>query len=754
MKHVKTAVDLELIQTYQEFVNESLEKFVLNREDIQEAIKNQDLKTLQVFIEKEFAKMSIMEWTEKTLCNRKGLGEILNQCATEGEYSERIARKVIAYIAIHKRASTETLFGFFKKSCTVDEFKDVLYGLIADGFIEEVVRKNGELTEMLVLPEWIGLTQEDSDYLELFQSVPPSIWKPKKIRINKRGKAVGGYQSIKSPIFSRHASGTTEVDMKWIDMQNRNRYTVSYYVWDNYLVNHPILPDTPIREDEDDSKWSQILAVFEKNKEAAYLKHFRKMLFIEMYRRFGVKEIFIMNFFDGRLRNYAKGWAITTQGQDLDKALLKFPKEELTPDGMKWLMISIANSHNEKWGDKHLALDKLLFEEAYEWTKKVIVPKTLLSHKKYLEFITEKAESAESPAVFWSQAEEFWHVMNDIRHGRKPKCSVITHFDATCSGYQFSAIFTNDVKTMEWTNVIPNKAGKRMDFYTEVTELMKRVGLKYEYDRDTWKEVYIPAGYGSILCVQRALASEDIPKFDKVMNTFLCWGLNKKCWGIWKKEWTSYEFLLPDGCLVYKQMMVAEEQEIEFRGRTLRIKVEVNKPYEKKSVELKANTIHAADGFAAREMARRMNFSQRKLAYIKWLKKHPEAWTRKEGESREFMQLLLNLGASFNLYSVRILEEVRADNIDLVPDEVLEKFFNELPKFQTQVSEIHDSFGVHPNYVAELIQQYRYILHDFYLSNYMTEVVYQLTGFYDLNFEHEKDPVIADKILKSVCPLR
>ena len=122
------------------------------------------------------------------------------------------------------------------------------------------------------------------------------------------------------------------------------------------------------------------------------------------------------------------------------------------------------------------------------------------------------------------------------------------------------------------------------------------------------------------------------------------------------------------------------------------------------------------------------------------------------------MKNLLKLGKVFNFYSMRILKEITPANIDLVPHEVFMKLLSELPENPCQVSEIHDSFGVHPNHVSALVGQYKMILRDLALSNYLPMVMYQLNPKADverkiLAYCNGNGEELAKEIMKSIYAL-
>ena len=117
------------------------------------------------------------------------------------------------------------------------------------------------------------------------------------------------------------------------------------------------------------------------------------------------------------------------------------------------------------------------------------------------------------------------------------------------------------------------------------------------------------------------------------------------------------------------------------------------------------------------------------------------------------MMKLLAFGDRFKMYSLRILTEANALNIDLIPDEVFEELFNSLPNDFSWVSEIHDSFGVCPNQAEELMEQYRINLYRLAKSKALPCVLEDYLGYYPEEFDFGRNDEFAEAIKNSVYAL-
>jgi len=162
--------------------------------------------------------------------------------------------------------------------------------------------------------------------------------------------------------------------------------------------------------------------------------------------------------------------------------------------------------------------------------------------------------------------------------------------------------------------------------------------------------------------------------------------------------------------------------------------------YEKKGVpndrvcSLGPNIIHSIDGFTKREMSSRCDFDPDTKELIKQYLANPwiEVWDFESRDKDKELKKLLDLGAEFNYYSFHILDLLDAHNISVVPKNILQMFVDELPEKDFQITCIHDSFGCHPNYSFDLMQQYRYCLYHLGMSNILEHIADELNITLDI----------------------
>ena len=322
------------------------------------------------------------------------------------------------------------------------------------------------------------------------------------------------------------------------------------------------------------------------------------------------------------------------------------------------------------------------------------------------------------------------HNYYHIVHSKNPKVWVITHFDATASGYQFQSIFARDWNMAQLVNVVPNPSGQRIDLYTVLYDRLIANGLPSIFTRNqVKKKCFIPAVYNSKRSIEELLVKpEYIKKFNEVMSEYRMWKLNRTFPSLWNPNALEYSFYTPDGFKVYKKIVSQVNVDVPYGNTTITLHFKKQQPQEY-SLELGPNLTHACDGFAAREISRALNMSKKHIKHIEYLMKHPSLWKYDNAEAIEEMTKLINLGKNFNYYSLVILNKVTKNNIAVIPESVLKKLISEVESLaNTQVSEIHDSFGVCPNYVGSLMKVYRTILVKLARSRYLPAVIDYLKG--------------------------
>lgn len=708
------------------------------------SLKDFSKKELQLWMEKNLSKMEKISYVESVLFEEPMIQQALKQLCEASKVDLKLVKKTIAKVALHRRVSLNTLFNMVKKHFeTDDELIHFVKMLIDTGLM---IRQGNSVFPNKALQ----LKEEHMDHMDMFQSNPCMFCEPNKVYKTKQGRIRNGYLNLNRGVFSRKAKEIDEVPMDFLNLQNRNKYVLNLDVWEYWIQYHPELPER--ESGEDDVSYSK------KNKEA-WRHHYKKCFLLEFCKALNLREVWILNFFDYRGRNYPIAYLLNPQGQDSDKALLGFEPQPIDAYGVRWLKISIANCFNCKVDGKDL--DKSLYSVRLNWYRETIAPQMDLSFDEFIEWLNGFAVDADSPACFWAQVENMWFIHQALKEGKVPMCWVITHWDATASGYQIQSIFSKDREMAKLTNLIGHD---RQDLYTELYAQLIAAGIPSTYTRtQVKKKCFIPAVYNSIRSIEELFADPAEQQiFNDLMKTYRMWQMNRCFPELWDFSALEYSFYLPDGFKVYKEIKAKKELEISFEDVSVTLQFEVNAP-QKYSLELGPNITHACDGLVARELARRMNWNPKWKAWLEHLYSDPSNWkvsdfTEQEEASRETMKNLLKLGKVFNFYSMRVLKEITPANIDLVPHEVFMKLLSELPENPCQVSEIHDSFGVHPNHVSALVGQYKMILRDLALSNYLPMVMYQLNPKADverkiLAYCNGNGEELAKEIMKSVYAL-
>lgn len=696
--------------------------------------KSGDKKALQVNLEKALSKSNLLNIVaDNVLTKNDEHREALKNFCEQQDLDMKLVRKTVAELALHRRMTLSMLFGTLSKSFkgNYEELGAFLKKLTDLKFIHFLSDQG-----VFVPNDQFQMTSGLEFALDLMQSNPCCVAKPKKIK-NIKGRFRNGYLNLNRGIWSKKAEEHTDAPVDFLDMQNHLPYKINYSAWDHYIFEHPEIPEQ--EDDEDDYD-------YQKKVKEAWRHHAKKTFIIELFRELGIETIYILNMYDYRGRNYPISYLFNPQGRDLDKALLAFDPQPITEEGIKWLAVSIANCYNDQING--VDADKCVFSDRLKWYEENVMPKLDLPSNEFIQWLNLASEHADSPACFWSQCHNMWWIRKNQKEGTTPMSWAITHWDATASGYQLQAIFAKDWEMARMSNLID--PDKRLDLYTLLYQELTAKGLPETYSRtQVKKKGFIPAVYNSTNSIKELFTNEDDQKiFFKTMHRFAMWRMNRMFPSLWDSSWTEYTWKLPDGFRVYDKISYTEYREWEYEGHLFTVAENVVGP-QKFSLKLGPNITHSCDGFFARELARRLNFKPGWKKFITELRNDPSKWTREDGEDRKIMEELLALGKEFNFYSVRILKECKPSNVDLIPDEVFEHLLSELPENPCIVSEIHDSFGVCPNYATELMKQYRILCRDLAASQFLPVVIRQLKGEDDSRFFAGRDDSFVEAIANS-----
>ena len=663
-----------------------------------------DYEGLNTFFLNQFASHNREEfvWEKKFQKNEA----FLREAAEINDISFEVIKRTAILLTLHRRLDRNVLANMLKHM--FDDDKKLQQAITK---MEQAGLLNMHYTGKYVCDKADELSVSDSIELDLFQSNPPLLVSPK-------GREKEFYRAMHRGIWSKKADGTKEVPFAFLRAESSQKYKINYWLWSFIQDSY----QDPEKEDDETNEEYKFRCMMEQ------LHHARKAFFIQLFYKLGIEDIWFLNFFDYRGRNYPVGYLFNPQGTDADKGLLMFEPEPLAGERAKyWLQISIANQWNGEFHGK--PLDKQMFEVRKVWYDKVIQP-ILENTPRFEEFfkqIMPFVKTAESPACFLAQVKNAWEIERAEDWGITPFVYVITHWDHTASGYQYLGILSGDQKLMKITNL--RGGDSHYDCYTIIYQELIKAGIPVGYTRNQVKKgAFVPGVYGSEEAPKKLFKynRELLKIFDKVMNTDAGWRLSRTFIRIWDKESLEYGFHMPDGFYVYKRNKGGrdnkwEEVEVPFEdGVNVTLYKEKFAP-NPKSRELGPAFIHSLDGFDARETLRRCFVAPNRVKYLKnVLLQSPKV--EQDDPQLERMQKILDQARRFNFYSLRILEELTPSTLSLFTKyekRIIWKILNELPEKSFQVSEIHDSFGVLPNYTEDLMKQKRLIMASIAKSKYL-----------------------------------
>ena len=735
---------------------EQAENFIRNdKEQLIEAVQVGNLELVQEWFEEHFCKRSLNTQVKSWLFDHSRVyknmvvREVFDAEFNEGPFEEaelNLVMDIITASAIHRRINADTMANLFirKVDCDWVYLDGLLHRMVEAGFIQW----NEEFRVFIVQP-FFTLSREIESELDCLQSNIPMVCKPKKVYKPKdESKMVrNGYLTEFRSVFTKKLDDEErhqDIAYDFLNGQNQNVYRINYTYYDNYGKWNVEFPDQGNHSDADYLKICK----------QTYRHHLKVHFLISLYRILGIKDLYFLNVFCYRHRNYPVAYTMNLQGADEDKANWCFPPKPLTEVGLINFKLAIANDFNCKVGG--LDLDKHTFDVRLKYVEEHFVPLLKLSWDEYVEVVKELAEEADSKHCFVAKMLDFWQQAEAVRSGKPAMTGIPCPFDATCSGYQWSAVIARDKDLAELTNVIMPNGDIRNDMYTILADRCMAKGLNSSHDRNFLKKkVWIPRIYGSVNCIRENFNEEEGEIIEEVISELK--GVTKvhSLMEDWDPVSKDYSFWLPDGVRVYKKVYEDKSWRVPFMDGFAIIHGKVNVPIAY-SCELAPNVIHAIDGFVAREIGRALHWNKGWKEYIYNLFNDPAKWKCCEDEhgSRELMGKLLHFGEVFNFYSLRILHEINEYNIDMIPDHVFKYLYESLPEEPCQVMEIHDSFATHPNYSMNLMFQYRRLMRDGWKSRLFAGIrdylVHNPEGFTKVS---EADPEDLEAIMKSVYAL-
>lgn len=218
---------------------------------------------------------------------------------------------------------------------------------------------------------------------------------------------------------------------------------------------------------------------------------------------------------DARGRIYARSLIVTPQGSSFDKAVLNFAEAKpLGQYGMQALMIHYANCSGH---------DKLSFIDRMKWARQDGLAKAHLMWKANGDWtlIAPLIEDKKHQFEEYAAAMDFWRALESSDQAQY-KSSLITHQDATNSGFQFGAALLGDRETAEDVNLTATQTKSTLpaDLYGKMatnlnnilhTMIIPASSTIPAIDRKFCKTPVMVTGYGAGIKAVMTDISNDYP---------------------------------------------------------------------------------------------------------------------------------------------------------------------------------------------------------------------------------------------------
>lgn len=370
----------------------------------------------------------------------------------------------------------------------------------------------------------------------------------------------------------------------------------------------------------------------------------------------------------------------------------------------QYLKIDIANN---------FGLDKKTWSERLAWFDQ---------NENNLANLVSKAEN---PALFYAGIK----ALHAVQQGEAIGYPV--SLDATSSGLQILAVLTGDTKAAALCNVV--NTGKREDAYTGVySRMLDQIGETSKIDREDVKRSVMTALYGSKAVPKEVFGEGMLLRvFERTMIEVApaAWQLNQLMLDIWQPDALSNDWVLPDNFHVHVKVMAQRKEVIHWLNEPVDTFYKVNAPIEE-GRSLGANMVHSIDGMMVREIVRRCDYQPKKIDKLQRI--IFKSWGKyEEFEDNKDNRMVLKLWEHYQntgYLSARILDHLKAENIDMVDRIVISKLIDSLPAKPFKVIAVHDCFRCLPNYMNDLREQYTRQLMLIAKSNLLVSILSQIIG--------------------------
>jgi len=293
--------------------------------------------------------------------------------------------------------------------------------------------------------------------------------------------------------------------------------------------------------------------------------------------------------------------------------------------------------------------------------------------------------------------------------------------DATSSGLQILSLLVSCAKSFE---LCGGNADKCVDSYTTIYEAMNISG---RLTRKAVKQAIMTSLYGSV-ATPEAVFGDYIELFYSTMEMMVpgAWDLNQGLQDLWTMFTSSdYSWVLPDNFHAYIETKKNELIPFSFLNTTYKMvkKIDGRPDFHK---GLGPNVIHSVDGLIVREMFRRCMFDPKTIDRVHRAICSPNPSS--DGRSATMVKTLWSHYKETGFLSVRILDHLFEDTIELVDARTISDMIDTLPTKAFEMVSVHDCFRCHSNYGNDLRHQYKVILADLNDSTLLASLCSQVAG--------------------------
>ena len=262
---------------------------------------------VQIIIEETYAKNNLMK---RMLSEFKDNDQVdLSAMFQNIGITEKFGYSLLVQMALHKRASIETLVGVLRDTYeTIEEILTALEISLLAGLV--LFDPN---TEMFIVS--VDVSKETQHDLDLYQYPIPMIVEPKQVRNNREY----GYLTFKGSVILKNNHHDNDVNLTHLNRMNKIKLCINSNTANFTNLKWKGL-DTK-KEDESLEDYRKRIRAFDK-----YVRDSHYVMGIV-----GDEPFWLTHRYDKRGRTYCSGYHINYQGADWNKAVVEFAEEEIIP---------------------------------------------------------------------------------------------------------------------------------------------------------------------------------------------------------------------------------------------------------------------------------------------------------------------------------------------------------------------------------------------------------------------------------------